>query len=200
MDSPRRLVYGVGINDADYNTHKYITEDGKCKLVWRCPYYQRWKTMLKRCYSDKYQSINPTYLGCSTCDDWLTFSRFKAWMENQDWECKQLDKDLLIEGNKVYSPDTCIFVLQIVNVFTIDSGAARGDYMLGVCWDKGTGKFLSRCCNPFTGKREHLGRFTNEIEAHLAWKTRKHELACQLADSELISDPRLAEALRTRYL
>ena len=55
---------------------------------------------------------------------------FKDWMENQDWEGNQLDKDLLFEGNKVYGPKTCVFVTRMVNNFTLDSGAARENYRL----------------------------------------------------------------------
>ena len=192
-----RLVFGVGINDADYNVCEHYIVDGKDKIVWVCPFYQTWKSMLKRCYSEKEY---PTYKGCSVCDEWLIFSNFKRWMEQQDWQGKQLDKDLLIEGNKVYSPETCIFVDQVINKFVTDSGAARGEYMIGVYWRKHVGKFVSQCSNPFTCKREHLGYFTDELTAHLVWKARKHELACQLADSQYCTDPRLAEVLRTRYL
>ena len=194
-----RLVYGVGVNDADYNVYEYAVVDGKRKFIWICPFYRSWMDMLKRCYSEKFQSTYPTYKGCSVCDEWLKFSNFKAWMEQQDWKGKQLDKDLLKEGNKIYSPDYCIFVERKINMFVTDSGAARGEYMIGVHWHKRDEKFQSRCNNPFTGKQEHLGHFTNELEAHLAWKKRKHEIACQLAESELVSDPRLAEALKVRY-
>ena len=196
MKKSRKLVYNVGINDADYNVYEYING----KIVRWCPYYDTWKGMLRRCYSEKYQSKKPTYKGCSVCDEWLTFSNFKNWMETQDYKGKHLDKDLLKVGNRVYSPSLCVFVHHKINTFTTDRGNARGDYMLGVNWHEGVNQFLSRCCNPLTGKREYLGLFLTEIEAHLAWKKQKHEFACQLAESEYCNDPRLAEALRTRYL
>ena len=185
-------VYGVGINDADYVVQPTING----KLV-RCPYYTTWCDMLKRCYSDKYQERRPTYKGCSVYPDWLYFMNFRKWMMTQDWQGKALDKDLLIEGNKVYSPSTCVFVDQITNKFTTDSGRSRGGYPIGAYMDKLKGKFKAQCCNPFTKKRENLGYFTCEHQAHLAWKARKHQLACQLAD--LQTDPRVSAALRTRY-
>ena len=88
--------------------------------------------MLARCYSAKFQEHCPTYTGCTVAEDWLKFSNFKDWMEKQQWEGKQLDKDILFEGNKVYGPDTCVFVSPMVNTFTIDSGAARGKWLIGV--------------------------------------------------------------------
>ena len=194
-----KLVYGVGINDADYNVHVHETINGKQIRIWECPFYGTWVRMLRRCYSEKCHQKQPTYRGCKVCDEWLLFSNFKRWMEQQDWQGKQLDKDLLVTGNKLYSPDTCIFVDRKINTFVIEHGRGRGECMLGVHWQKDVKKFQARCNNPFTGEQERLGFFINELEAHLAWKARKHELACMLANSEYCNDTRLAEALRTRY-
>lgn len=153
--------------------------------------------MLERCYSIKLQERYPTYRGCTVSKEWLTFSNFRAWMVTQDFEGKQLDKDLLIEGNKVYGPETCVFVSGSVNRFTTDRGAARGEWLIGATWDKTAGKFRSSCRNPFTKKGEYLGYFTCEQEAHEAWLKRKLELAKELAAIQ--EDPRAAEALINRY-
>ena len=197
----RKLVYGVGINDADYVVRKNETIEvngkQKQKMVWICPFYQAWENMLKRCYSAKYQETRPTYKGCSVSDDWLRFSNFKSWMEAQNWEGKQLDKDLLFERNKIYSADTCVFVTPMVNTFTIDCGVSRGEWLIGVSWHKGANKFMSRCSSPFTKKRENLGYFTCEEEAHQAWLKRKLELAYELAAIQ--TDERVAKALIDRY-
>ena len=201
LDAPR-LVYGVGINDADYVTQKmetieYVNGKQKQRRVWECPYYRTWSNMLERCYSDKYQERNPTYVGCSVSEEWLRFSSFKRWMEKQDWEGLHLDKDLLFEGNKVYSAETCVFVASSVNLFTVDSGAARGEWLIGVYWNKRAGKFMSRCRNPFTKKTEYLGLFVNELVAHQAWLKRKLELAHLVAAEQ--TDERVAKALISRY-
>lgn len=198
----RKLVCGVGVNDADYvvqrkETTGYVDGKRKQKQVWMCPYYRTWKAMIERCYSVKYQEQYPTYKGCSVSEEWLKFSAFKAWMEKQDWEGLQLDKDLLIEGNKVYSAGTCVFVTPMVNSFTLDSAADRGEWLIGVYWDKGKNKFKSNCRNPFTKKLEHLGYFTCEEEAHRVWRKRKLELAHELAAIQ--TDTRVAEALINRY-
>jgi hypothetical protein len=195
----RKPVYGVGINDSDYVTERKEKVNGKWKVLWKCPYYCRWRDMLARCYSEKYQERYPTYKGCTVIDEWLLFSNFKRWMEKQDWEGKDLDKDLLVEGNKVYSPETCVFVPQLVNSFLIDCGAIRGEYPIGVSWRKALSKLQAYCRNPFTKKLEHLGYFLDPDEAHEAWKKRKHELACQLADSEYVTDDRIKEVLRNKY-
>jgi hypothetical protein len=109
--SQRSLVHGVGVNDADYITN--IKNNNK--LIWRCPFYVKWKEMLKRCYCPKWQKKYPTYIGCSVCPEWRYFSKFYLWMQNQKWEGLQLDKDLLVKGNKVYSPNTCCFIPSTIN-------------------------------------------------------------------------------------
>ncbi len=198
---PKKKVCGVGINDADYVFVKRekIEVNGvqKQKQVWMCPHYRIWVSMLNRCYSAKVQERRPNYKGCSVSEEWLAFSNFRAWMVAQDWEGKQLDKDLLFEGNKVYSAETCVFVTPLVNSFTIDCRAARGEWMIGVVWDKPTEKFKSQCSNPFTKKVEHLGLFTCEQQAHNAWLKRKLELAHELAAIQ--DDQRVAKSLILKY-
>lgn len=198
----KKLVHGVGINDAGYVTQKmetvgYINGKQKKKLVWICPYYRSWKNMLERCYSEKYQDRYPTYEGCIVSKEWLTFSNFRNWMMTQDFHGKQLDKDLLIEGNKIYSAETCVFVTGAVNKFTTDCGASRGELLIGVGWHKRSCKFQSLCSNPFTNKQEHLGYFACEQEAHEAWLKRKLELARELAAIQ--TDQRISKALIDRF-
>lgn len=83
MRKKPKLVYGVGINDADYPTTQREKVNGEWKITWRCLYYDRWVSMLTRCYSSKCHEKQPTYKGCSVCDEWLTFSNFRKWMEQQ---------------------------------------------------------------------------------------------------------------------
>jgi hypothetical protein len=197
-----KLVYGVGINDAAYvvnvlETVSYTDGKQKQKRIWVCPFYSVWASMLMRAYSEKYKSKYPTYKDVTVCKDWHTFSVFKAWMERQDWEGKHLDKDLLVFSNKEYNPEACVFVSGQVNGFMLDCGASRGEYKIGVNWDKSVGKFMSRCSNPLTKKREYLGLFLSEQEAHEKWLAKKLEYAYALA--ALQADERVAKALVERY-
>ena len=190
-----KLVYGVGINDLPYRAqiYEYVTDNEgkrKQKHVFTCKYYTAWTNMLKRCYSKKYLEIYPSYIGTSVCSEWLSATAFKKWMEQQDWSGKCLDKDIIVPGSKLYSPETCAFVLPATNTFVIASDASRGDYPIGV--DLHKGKYRARC-----RKDEHLGYFSTPEEAHEAWRKRKHELAQLVAARE--SDPRVVEALKKRY-
>lgn len=197
-----KLVYGVGVNDLGYRIHvqEAVTENGGKrvrKTVFRCEYYEVWKHMLERCYSEKYLESHQSYIGTIVCSEWLYASEFRKWMEQQDWSGKCLDKDIIAPGSKLYSPETCAFVLQATNNFVIARDACRGEWPIGVDLYKRTGKYHAQCGNPFTGKREHLGYFSTQEEAHEAWRKRKHELAQLVAATE--SDPRIVEALKKRY-
>ena len=118
-----RLVFGFGIND--------------CKLDKRDKAYQCWVNMLRRCYNQELHSQikYSSYVGCSVSDDWKASSDFCAWAVNQkgfshEYSC--LDKDILVSGNKVYSPENCTFVPREVNVALTFSSAKRGNLPLGV--------------------------------------------------------------------
>lgn len=106
----RKMVYGVGINDAPYRPSYAV--DGKST---RCPYFHRWRKMIQRCYDPKWHVEKPTYADCSVAEEWLTFTVFRAWMEQQPWRGNELDKDLIRPGNKVYSSSACAFVPKHVN-------------------------------------------------------------------------------------
>ena len=123
----RKLVCGVGVNDANYTVHPTVNG----KRIW-CEFYHTWNSMLQRCYSEKFLVRYPTYIGCTVCEEWKSFMNFKEWMAVQDWESKHLDKDISVTGNKIYSPETCMFVSQEVNNLLTDHGAARGALPLGV--------------------------------------------------------------------
>ena len=197
-----KLVYGVGVNDLGYRVHvrECVTENGGKKIwktVFKCRYYTTWRDMLQRCYSEKFLESRPSYIGTSVCSEWLSATAFKKWMEQQDWDGKSLDKDIIVRGNKLYSPDTCAFVLPATNNFVTASDASRGDYPIGVSLYKHTGKYRASCKNPFSEEGEYLGCFLTPEEAHEAWRKRKHELAQLVAARE--SDMRVVEALRKRY-
>lgn len=198
-----RLIFGVGVNDANYVTQIMetvgYTAQGKQiqKLVWICPFYRKWADMVKRCYSEKYKLKYPSYISCTVISEWHYFMNFRAWMQAQDWKEKHLDKDLLLPGNKIYSPDTCVFIDPKVNYFIVESGAVKGQWPVGVSLDKRRGKFKSSCRDIISGKQKHLGMFNSPEEAHQAWLSYKLEQAKILASQQ--TDERVAKALVARY-
>lgn len=140
--------------------------------------YVTWQAMIKRCYDLEHQRKYPTYKGCSVCCEWFNFQSFADWHKSNypnDGKRHDIDKDLLVAGNKVYSPETCIFLPKWLNTFTIDRGASRGEYPIGVSFDKRVGKYQARCS--INGRGKHLGCFPSQVEAHAAWQEYKLGLA-----------------------
>ena len=123
MRKKNKLVCGVGINDFD----EAVIVNGQHIPVYIC-----WHGMLRRCYYQSYQTKYPTYIGCTVCEEWKSFSNFKQWYDLHYREGTQLDKDILVEGNKIYSPATCRFVPSNINSLLIDCGSARGEFPLGI--------------------------------------------------------------------
>lgn len=164
----KSLICGVGVNDADYQIENKI--DGE-RVV--CPFYGKWTNMLKRAYSEKLHKRFPTYKDVTVCKEWHLFSNFKKWMEAQDWENKELDKDILYPNNKIYSPKTCCFVSRDLNTLLNDNSRARGEYPQGVSLRKDIGKFQSIISRD--NKMKRLGYFNTSEKASQAYLLAKIE-------------------------
>ena len=173
-----KLVYGVGFNDKT----RPAKVDGKIVKE-----YDLWQSMLSRCFSEKYQTRYPTYKGCNVSDNFLNYTFFYDWCQEQTgfgkvdekgryWE---LEKDLLFTGNKTYSETNCVFVPHEINLFFNNHGNARGEYPVGVYFHKASGKFKAQC--KVNGKRQHLGLFNTPQEAFAVYKPFKEDLCKQLA-------------------
>jgi hypothetical protein len=171
----RKPLFGVGINDADYATRPIV--NGKQIAD---PAYRAWSGMLERAYDPKFHAKNPTYVGVTVCKEWHSFSAFRAWWLASYRDGFQLDKDLLVVGNREYRPDACIYIPSMLNNFTTDSGASRGEFPIGVSFCNQTGRYRSQCCNPITGEQHKLGYFTTPEAAHDAWLKYKLAIADQL--------------------
>lgn len=180
-----RKIFGIGINDADYvvQIKQTVTGQGENRVrreIWICPFYRKWKAMMNRCYGTRSKG----YEKCTVCEDWLLFSNFKRWMETQDWEGQDLDKDLFSDGSSMYSPNTCTFIPEAVNAFMAGDKAVEGrELPVGVHWCKREGKFVAQI--KFLGKRKFLGYFSSPAEAEEAYRQKKWEAAQEL--SKLLS-------------
>lgn len=182
----RKLLYGVGVNDANYPTQPKTNG-----IKSKCPYYARWRDMLQRGYSEKFKKRATWYLGVSVCPEWLVFSNFKSWMQSQQWEGRELDKDILEPNNKVYSPDTCRFIPKSLNLLLGRKNATGGTYPTGVWYCKKTNRFGAQIT--INNKRKNLGWFPRESMAHRAYLEEK-EAEILKAISEQ-SDPLIISGL-----
>ena len=184
--SKRKIIYGFGINDANYVTNPIINGKRIC-----CPFYKKWQNMIKRCYNLEYLQKHKTYQDVYIDEEWKYFSNFRTWMEKQDWEGKHLDKDILYPGNKIYCPDKCIFVTQEINKLILKSDKVRGKYPLGVSYIKKRDRYMSYYgCD---SKLINLGWYEKPFEAHRKYQIEKSRYIKEVAIRQ--TDERLKNAL-----
>jgi hypothetical protein len=136
--------------------------------------YTTWRNMLKRCYCEKEQLINPTYIECSVAEEWYNFQVFAEWFNRNyvaDW---YLDKDILIKGNKLYSPETCQFVPnEVNNLFKKVHNTDK----------KATGIFYRKDRNRYSvNYRGHHRLYKSFEEAFQAYKTAKEVYTKEVAN------------------
>lgn len=183
-------VYGVGfVGIGDFKT---CDENGKST---KC--HKTWEDMHRRCYDPKCQEKHPSYKGCKVCKEWNNYQEFTKW-DNENYyevgnEQMALDKDILCKGNKIYSPETCVYVPQSINKLFVKRDKCRGEYPIGV--RKYGNKFQARLCKG-NEKEIHLGLFNTPEEAFLAYKIAKEAYIKEVAEEYKDKIPyRLYEAL-----
>lgn len=164
----RKLVCGVGLFDADYSNLK----DKRTKKA-----YRDWNNMLQRCYGISNFSSKPAYKECVVCEEWHSFLKFREWFDENYIEGYVLDKDVLIKGNKIYSPNTCSYIPSFINAILLNSRSARGKYPIGVT--KNRDGFEARLCK--RGELHYIGFYKNEEDAFSAYKQAREEYIKEVA-------------------
>lgn len=185
-----RLISGVGIADPPYNVTKSETINGAKKIIWQCPIYSAWKSMIDRCYNEKCISKRPSYDKVIVCEEWLRFSNFYEWFSPKYVRGLSLDKDLKYRNCKLYSPDTCLLVNDAVNGFLVGMSLPRGKYPKGVRKGNKRNMFEAQINNGEGSKT--IGSFTTEMEAHKAWQLAKAKRALELASQQTNNEVRLS--------
>lgn len=162
----RKLIYGVGINDCEK-----VSIDGK-----NIKSYVVWTSLIKRCYNTAFKEKYKTYENVFVCDEWLYFSNFKKWFdENYRWDlvekgiAVELDKDLLSNNCKIYSPETCIFLPHKINIFLTNNRTKNTSGYIGVHKRKNSEKYEVQIREFGTSRQKYLGLFKNIEEANEAY-------------------------------
>lgn len=160
--------------------------NGKDKKSYIC-----WRHMIFRCYDLNRQQKQPTYKGCTVCDEWLCYENFEIWYNENfyqvDNEIMNLDKDILFKGNKIYSPQLCIFAPKNINVLFTKANKNRGKYPIGVHLyrvNKKTGikKYVAMCSDLNRSSMKTIGYYSTPEEAFRAYKKYKENLIKRTAD------------------
>lgn len=170
-----RNMYGVAIVGNKYSSH---TKE-----------HESWSNILIRCFDKKYKEKYPTYQDVNCCEEWLLFDNFYEWLHSQPNFDKWLngkrwdvDKDILIKGNKTYSPETCCLVPNNVNKLFSKNDSCRGDLPIGVTIKDNS--FYVSCNNPFTKKQKFLGYRDTPEKGFLLYKKTKESYIKQVAEIE----------------
>lgn len=176
-----KRYFGIGyLGEGKYKIHDKNGKLTKC--------YNAWHDMLKRCYDEKFHKNHPTYINCKVAKKWLNFQNFAEWFYENYYEIEGqrmcLDKDILVKGNKIYSPDTCIFVPEKINTLFVKRNNDRGEYPIGVYYNKRDKKFKAQCnvCDLKERKRKNLGLYDSSQQAFEVYKQFKENYIKQVAD------------------
>lgn len=184
MKNPfNRSVYGVGY----LGLGKHVADtEGQGTVL-----YKKWQSMLERGYCNKYKSKNPTYNNATVCEEWKCLQNFGDWFEKKYIQNFHLDKDILVKGNKLYSPETCCFVpAEINSLFTNHTLTCPEDMKIR----KGYEKYRVRI--NINKKLITLGSFDTPEEAFQAYKIAKEGYIKELAQKwKDILEPRVYKAL-----
>lgn len=177
-----KSVCGVGyIGEGKYKK----SNNGKHTKV-----YDTWVAMINRCYNPYYINKHLTYIDVTVCEEWHCFQDFGKWFEKNYYEIENevmhLDKDILIKGNKIYSPETCVFVSNNINMLFVKRQKCRGEYPIGVYMDKKINKLCVRCCvfdkEKNRGITKYIGKYNTIETAFLAYKNFKEKHIKEIAD------------------
>lgn len=169
-----KLIYGNGYNDGSRPCKKNSKH---------LPQYEMWRGMLRRCYSSRERDRLSAYLNCSVSENFKSYSYFYDWYSKQikNENIKyQLDKDLLIKGNKIYSENTCSLLPLELNVLITTAKWKRGKYLIGVSFRKKENRFHVQVS--VGGKNKTVGYFKDEKNAYLAYKEYKENHIKDMAE------------------
>lgn len=164
------VVAGVGfVGEGVYKT----SEGGK-----PTPAYRAWADMFSR----SYRGFSGAYIGVTVQEDWHNFQVFADWYYKQKGCDKnfELDKDLIVKGNRVYSADTCCLVPREINLSILNSRVCRGKLPLGVTKSSKGSRYIARLHRH--GESFHLGCFKSVEDAFLTFKIHKEAYLKSLAE------------------
>lgn len=142
--------------------------------------YCAWKDMHRRCYDENFHLNRGTYADCVVCEDWHNYQTFAEWFYKQKRQTGwQLDKDILISGNREYSTRACRFVPVAINsLFSRVPEEIKNEYT-------GVRKVRSSYRAELTveSKRISLGTYKSAEEASVAYVKAKNENVKRVANN-----------------
>lgn len=158
--------------------------------------YTPWKSMMQRCYDENSRHLYKSYKGVEVCKEWKCLQNFGAWFEeNYNPETMQgwaIDKDILAEDKKIYSPETCAFVPPSINNVLVKAVGKNNGQPTGV--EKRGNSYYVR----FFKGNEHFRsiRYDSSKEASFVYGYEKDKYIKELAERfKDVLDPRIYDKL-----
>lgn len=177
------FVCGVGI----VGTKCPVTIDGKATKE-----YVSWSSMITRCFTKSFvngENYYYKYEDVEICNEWLCYEKYYEWLHSQEnfdkWilmDKGAVDKDIIVKGNKIYSPETCCLVPNYINALFLKSDRTRGKYPIGVTYKTRDNVFEVQC--RLNGKETYLGRRSTPEQGFLLYKEYKESYIKQVAQEE----------------
>lgn len=179
-----RKVRGIGINDTELSGPSCTVRDefGK-KTVYLD--YRTWYAILVRATDDK----SSYYKEVAVCQDWFIRSNFQKWylshetLYDSSGNILEVDKDILISDNTIYSPQTCALVPQYLNVAFNTGADSKHGTPMWVRYRKRNPDMKNDLKKPYravltkeNGKYIHLGYFKYAKDAHNV--ARQYKIGC----------------------
>lgn len=129
--------------------------------------YGSWSGMLYRCYNKKFKEKYPSYRECYSVDSWHCYQTYADFYENCPYREPgwHLDKDLLVPGNKIYGPETCVYLPPSINNKLFYSPIRNQYGLRGVWYDVGCSKWRAIVSSTID-KRTIIGYFDSKEEAN----------------------------------
>ena len=146
--------------------------------------YECWRGILRRVHDKQMLDRCPTYRDVTICEEWYNFQNFAKWYEENYYEVEgqmmHLDKDILVRGNRIYSPDTCIFVPRDINVVVITYNKKKSKLPVGVSMCSDNIGYVATCNND--SGNHYLGYFKTVYEASNTYKEHKRKTVIKMAE------------------
>lgn len=141
--------------------------------------YKAWDSMMARCHSNTHKTRHPSTTNSNCCTEWLNCQTFGSWYTSQKgWEQAgwQVDKDLMGDGQRTYSPETCVIIPPIINTalrFLNQGTRNKSGNPHGVAYLEKSGYYITDCKEYGKQGKPKTMYFRNERDAFFWFKEKK---------------------------